>query len=177
MWTSKNLWGFAWNDCVQELWRDSGLPSPLDAKRSTRGYTAIFNNITSSLVPKNDAASLCWGEKRHHRMSGVRTPCTITARPNARASKGEWGVCQFPRMRSGICSHTDVRYAPRVLHFSAFHYIILCPVQWNSEGHPVSDRPTELWPQLHGDDPGQGPRGHLSALKHHQQLQTTTGTG
>ena len=29
---------------------------------------------------------------------------------------------QFPRMRSSICSHTDVRYAPRVLHFSAFHY-------------------------------------------------------
>ena len=44
-------------------------------------------------------------------------------------------MCQFPRMRSGICSHTDVLYAPRVLHFSAFHFFGTRP---SCSQHPQS---------------------------------------
>ena len=83
--------------------------SPLDTQRRARGYPTIVNNIQPCpkqcpLVPPLTRV-------------GARTNSTTRYSYNARRG-------QFPRTRIGIIRKTptqDMQYAPRILHFSAFH--------------------------------------------------------
>ena len=96
--------------CLKRL-RSRVMPrkiSPLDTQQSARGYPTIVNNI--QLCPKR---CLLMPLAR----VGVRTESITRYSYNERHG-------QFPRTRIGIVLDTRYAFAPRVLHFSAFHWII-----------------------------------------------------